>query len=132
MTVYSRLERRITTLSLPNPDFRKKSPSYFETISFKPVYQISWFTLCLVPSSPRNVRVIVEGNALKVSWLLPEYPYGEIIHYIMSWRRSNRSEIYMKENVTLSPFVIADLGKYYVTIYDCQSELMSELDHFSI
>jgi hypothetical protein len=56
--------------------------------------------------------VIVEGNALIVSWLPPEYPYGEIEHYIVSWRRSNRNEIYMKENVTSSPFVVKHLGKY--------------------
>ncbi|CAB4029237.1 Fibroblast growth factor receptor 1, partial [Paramuricea clavata] len=40
-----------------------------------------------IPSSPRNARVIVEGNALIVSWLPPEYPQGEIKHYIVSWRR---------------------------------------------
>jgi hypothetical protein len=56
--------------------------------------------------------VIVEGNALIVSWLPPEYPLGEIKHYIVSWRRSNRNEIYMKENVTASIFVIKHLGKY--------------------
>ena len=90
--------------------------NYFAwTSSNKPVNQISWFTLCLVPSSPRNVRVIVEENVLIVSWLPPEYPYGEIKHYIVSWRRSNRNETYMKENVISSPFVIKHLGKYFNT-----------------
>jgi hypothetical protein len=56
--------------------------------------------------------VIVEGKALIVSWLPPEYPYGEIQHYIVSWRRSNRNEIYMKKNVTFIFFEIKDLGKY--------------------
>ncbi|CAB3979870.1 tyrosine- kinase Mer isoform X1 [Paramuricea clavata] len=82
--------------------------------SNKPVNQnqISWFTLCLVPSSPRNVTVIVEGNALDVLWMLPEYPHGKIKHYIVWWRRSNRNEIYMKENVTSSPFIIKHLEKF--------------------
>ncbi|CAB3979869.1 Retrovirus-related Pol poly from transposon opus [Paramuricea clavata] len=34
-----------------------------------------------IPSSPRNVTVIVEGNALDVLWMLPEYPHEKFTSY---------------------------------------------------
>ena len=66
----------------------------------------------LVPSRPRNVKVIVKQNTLNVSWDAPKYINGDDLHFIISWRRVASNKEYQQRNVTESPYVIKYLCKY--------------------
>jgi hypothetical protein len=66
----------------------------------------------LVPSRPRNVKVIVKRNTLNVSWEAPRYISGGDLHFLIFWRRVASNQEYQQRNATESPYVIKDLCKY--------------------